>query len=368
MLLFKRESDGSIVENQTGNTVSLVDIREHIGEGESVRVINGLNEEVTQSVLLEIVSIDLHLDSTKHRLNRELEEFIRESVRFSDYDNVPSFESKFDVDTLHIWRKSLLNFNERWYRAFRRTYYTWDYPCLMGSIMLNHWMGQPIEIETALSYMERGSRSTKSERLKNLISEGWVTKVQQKRDRRRMLIVPTTELESIAQSLMEQSFVDIIELLSEVMDLESHVLDILEKVRIGNNRQTNNTMWLGFVESVLFIGKNWSQCVTGEFLRVEYWSLFLGLVQTNRNNEIATIQKISQYLRTSSARTRNSLLQRSIDLKLIKTSKLKSDRRVTIYMPTSKLEHIVQIHCIGTLEQFLSFIESITEEEDRHTI
>ena len=102
MLLFKRESDGSIVENQTGNTVSLVDIREHIGEGESVRVINGLNEEVTQSVLLEIVSIDLHLDSTKHRLNRELEEFIRESVRFSDYDNVPSFESKFDVDTLHI--------------------------------------------------------------------------------------------------------------------------------------------------------------------------------------------------------------------------------------------------------------------------
>ena len=183
-----------------------------------------------------------------------------------------------------------------------------------------------------------------------------------------MLIVPTTELESIAQSLMEQSFVDIIELLSEVMDLESHVLDILEKVRIGNNRQTNNTMWLGFVESVLFIGKNWSQCVTGEFLRVEYWSLFLGLVQTNRNNEIATIQKISQYLRTSSARTRNSLLQRSIDLKLIKTSKLKSDRRVTIYMPTSKLEHIVQIHCIGTLEQFLSFIESITEEEDRHTI
>ncbi len=363
MIVYKHQHrlDGPLFENRLGNLVSLTDIRDQIVRGKSVRVLNSrTNEDVTQSILLKIISYDLDDESGgNYLLNRELEDLIRDSARSSEFNEVSTLESAFDIDILLAWMNYIEEYGDVWSGDFGRRYYARGYTYLIGNILVYHWKRQPIEIETAIALLEQGSRKTRLARLKNLIGEGWITKTQHADDRRRTVIQPTEEMQSLGRLHIARTLVQAITTLKTVVHFNTNVQSIIDVVERKNDGSIDQTHLLPWAECLMSYADSWAKHFGGEFPKLEYVSLFTQVVLSSWKNEFLMFDKLSTHIKVGSPRTHKSQINRGIKLNLIRRSKLRTDRRISVYSPRPKLEHLVRSYHTQTLGRFISLVEKL---------
>ena len=363
MVVYKHQYrlDGPLFENRLGNTVSLIDIQDQIVRGKSVRVLNSrTNEDITQSILLKIISYNSDESGGAYLLNRELEELIRDRARSSELNDVSTLESKFDIDTLSVWANYIEEYGDLWSGDFGRRYYAREYTYLIGKILVYHWKQQPIEIETAIALLGQGSRKTRLTRLKNLISEGWIARTQHAYDRRRTVIQPTEEMQSLGRLHLARALVQAIESLKTVVHFNTNVSSIIDVIKRKNNGSIDQTHLLPWAECLMSYADSWAKHFGGEFPKLEYVNLFTHVVLSSWKNEHLMFDKLSTHIKAGSPRTHKSQIDRGIELNLIKRSKLKIDRRISIYSPRPKLEHLVRSYYTQTLERFMSLIKKLS--------
>ena len=362
MLVLRSQPDGTLSDGRAESTVSLIDVRDQICHGKSVKVLDGCtNLDITESVLLKIISIELKSGKPHFLLKPELERLIRNGIRITGFCDEASSRPIFDRDILAAWIFSMLKYADTWRQDFGSPFCAWEYPSLLGKTLIQHWNNIPIEIETAISWMHQGSRKTRLKYLNNVVVQGWLKRSQSHDDRRRALLFPTEELYSRARSHLGRTLVAGIDTVSSFSVVDPNASRICDVLTIRNDGRLDHTHLLPWTEHLVDQAENWRRHFSGEFLHVDFWGIYNFVVLWKWNNEVITFDELDKYLSASPARTLNSRIENAISRGFIKKSKLVSDRRVSTYEPTSKLENILEIHYSNTLSNFLKLVGELAE-------
>ena len=355
MILY-RQLDGTLIDRRTGYVISVSELQEHILKGTTFRVFDDATEiEVTHSVLLDIIAFDLTGLNDSEQLRQVLDVLVRLRTDSSNFPNdQANVTVDFSMDTLARWAHAMLIMYDIWHRRFSRRYYVWDYPCLIANILKSHWEGRHLTTETAVSKMFVGSRTTKYERLHDLVAEGWVSLPRNQLDRRSSIVQPTPRLIALATYFFSDSFLVANEAVKDAVDIDPQVLNYYKEIRTRDPSDVDGRYLTQMADLILAVGYSWSVCFPPEMVNVEYWHLCMNLVLGQWRHETCTLPKINDLISHRSTRTQLDIVNQAIELGMVTSSRMDSDRRKKQYFPTPKLENTLIEHATYVLQKFIA--------------
>lgn len=360
MQVYRRDTSGQLSESRSNKPVSLADVYTEVVRGNQIQVLDRRsNEDVTQSTLLDIFLYQTDRDSRRRNLNRELEALIRQHAEPDEANGKDLNNVLFDESTLATWMKFTADYGRDWFGVFGRTFYSWEYALLIAKVVELHWQNQPIEIETVMNLMRKGSRKTRLARVKNLISEGWLISTRQMDDRRRTAIRPTHMLQTLVRAHLAQTLASAITTLKTVVEFEKDVNWLVEVLTTKNDGSIDRTHLQPWAQLITQFAYDWVDDFGAEFPKLEYVNIFTQVVLAYWRDDPPTFSQLSEHLRTGSPRTHKSQLSRAIELDFIRREHHASDKRFSIYLPTERLVNQMRTHCSHSLRKFVSLVDGL---------
>lgn len=359
MEVYKYQPPGSLLDDQTGNFVTLEEVRNQIVKGNSVRILQSrTNEDVTQQILLKVISMDSDNLGDSKSVNDELEALIRKKARKRSKNNLQLYNTIGDDAVLVPWMKLQIAYSNVWARDFGRRYHSLEYLLLICTTFIHHWSQRTLEMETAIQSMKHGTLKTRMNRLENLISEGWLQKVPHSDDRRRFMVVPTPELEELEQNHVIKSLTTTLRSLPELVGMDAEVSTIIEHLESDDIESIQRTYLLPHCEYQLWVLDSWATCVYGyEFFEAELAVVCTHVVISRLIDKPITLEKLNDLAWPISYSVLRTRIEQCIDSKLIVKSKHPMDKRVTVYAPSPMLEVQIKSHYMQRLAQFIALIK-----------
>ena len=360
MLQYRCQMDQTLFQDEMGNLVNIDEVKRQILAGEDIRVSDSrTNADITQTILIRILSHELEHADDSHVLNRELQNFIRSNSHPRNRDDLSLGASPLDRERLSVWMTETLSLTDFIPSLFGRRLYSWDFVTLMGTVIIYHWRNQPLENETAFASLPGRSRKTRLERVKALIADGWIARVQHGSDRRRTSIVATEKLTTTVRAFAGMSLVACLSSLNNKIEFNTNVAALINTLREKNDGRLDQSHLLPWSECLMYMSTTWRQIFGSEFPRIEYGILFTRAVLSAWRREPLLFDDFCSQLRVGSIRTHKTRINRAIDSNLIKRSKQTTDMRVSVYLPTAELERKVELCFQRTLDRFISCVEQL---------
>lgn len=361
LLVFKYQSPGSLLDDCTGDFVSLEDIRKKIIDGNSVRILRSrTNEDITRQILLKVVSLESEEVRNSASVNDELEELIRKRARKRGKTNLQIYNTVGDESVLVPWMKLQIAYSNVWAEDFGRRYHSLEYVLLISTSVLHHWSNRPLELEAALRSMKHGTPKTRMNRLENLVTEGWLCKVPHVDDRRRFLVVPTPKLEELARNHISKAFKISLRALPELLGMDADVSPIIARLESDDDETIQRKYLIPHCEYQLWVLDSWATCVYGyEFFEAALAVVCTHVVISQLIDKPITLEKLNELAWPISYRVLRARLEQCISSKLIVKSKHPMDKRVTVYAPTPMLEIQIKSHYVQRLAQFVALVKQL---------
>lgn len=362
MLTYSYSPSGSFLDDRTGDLVTLRQIRNQIVAGQSIRVLQyHSKEDVTQDILLKVISLESRDCGDTVFFNKELEAFVRRMVHKRKKPKKLD-EQVLQEEAVVAWfMRMQVRYVNTWAKDFGRRYMSLEYMLLISNTFIYHWLGQTLGVATATQSMRHGARRTRTQRLLNLIDEGWLSKVQDRIDRRKVAIVPTPKFEEQVQAHVTQMLTNALIAIPDSLGLQGQVSSILATMRESPREEVQRRYLVAYLEFVVWSCESWDRFLYGyEFFDIDVAELCTHAVVSHLIDKPLTVDKLRELMPFISSRILKSRIEQCVESKLLIKSKHPEDKRVSVFSPTSVLNTHLTAHFSRLLSRFIAIVEELS--------
>lgn len=340
--------------------MTLNQVRRQIIGGKSIRVLQSqTNEDITQKILLRVISLESGVLGNSVSLSDELEALIRRKARKSVKPSFRDDKSLDDVELAHFMRL-IVGYLDVWVKDFGRRFYSLEHMLCVNSALRYHWSGRTIELESAIRSMKHGAPKTRMNRVGNLIDKGWFRKVPDRIDRRKVLVVPTSEFEKLVQSNSTRTLTNALNAIPDSIGLNSKVSSIVGAIQRAKPETTRRRYLVPYLEYVVWALESWDSLMYGnESLKGAFLEICTHTVVSELIDKPLTSEKLRELSPLISARVLKARIDQCSESKLIFKSKHPEDNRVVVFAPTRVLKKHLKTHYTQLFWQFIYLVEKL---------
>lgn len=120
--------------------------------------------------------------------------------------------------------------------------------------------------------------------------------------------------------------------------------------------------WTEFLEDY---ARDWDRAFEGQphYFTQEYWYLFVACLRSYWRGAPITVSAACQAMKTGSNRTREERINRAVGDGFLVKTKTGDDRRVTVLLPSERLEALLRGHFERTLDMARTHFAAAPREE-----
>lgn len=361
LLTYKSSPSGSLFNARTGDLVTLNQIRNQIVDGDSVQVLKShTNEDVTLDILLKVICLESDDEGTAPDLNDELEALIRRERRKRAKNRISDNPMLREDRVLAGFMRLQIAYTKVWVRDFGRRYLSVEYILLVTNTFMYHWSRKPFGVGTATQTMRHGSRKTRKKRLLFLFENGWLRRVRDRIDRRRVAIAPTPEFEELVRNHFIRTLTSALMALPDFLGLEHKASTIIAKLQDGNREAVNLRYLVPYLEYLMWALESWDTILYGyEFFEIEILEVCSHVVISHLIDKPLTGEKLRELSPHLSSRVLQTRINQCIKSKLIVKSKHPEDKRVGVLSPTPLLTSHFTAHYSLLFSRFVRVVERL---------
>ena len=358
MSTYRLQQSGVIVDTSTLGLVTLGELRDRIVNGEHIQVFEGdSSKDITNGVLLRILSMESARPAGAVDTSRALEELIREQARSSTGSESKETPLDYDDETLDTWMRETMRYHELLSENFGRRFCTNQFARVIGVSASLYWRDLPIESGVLIDRMTRGSRNTRLDRISRLVEIGWFEKVKQTGDHRKILLQPTVNYRSLIDHHYSQTLAFAIALVDELTSLSTDVQELVSLLVNGSNSAERRKYLVRWADFVVDGCEKWADGLFGyKYVDLEYVLILTHTVISRLRNKPLTFEKLMSLSRFASPRVMKDRLKRCEDENFVKTVKSEADRRVLVYVPSPNVEVLVKKYYAALLNDFRALV------------
>ena len=347
-------------DTRTGDLVTLNQVRRQIIGGKSIRVLQSqTDEDVTQKILLRVISLESGVLGNSVSLSGELEALIRRKARKNVKPGIRDDSSLDDVELAKFMRLQA-GYLDVWAKDFGRRFCSLEHMLCVNSALRYHWSGRTIELETAIRSMKHGAPKTRMSRVGSLIDKGWLRKIPDRIDKRKVVVLPTSEFEELIQSYSTRTLTNALHGVPDSVGLNSKVSSIVGKIQKGKPETIRRRYLVPYLEYVVWALESWDTLMYGhESLKSAFIVICTHTVVSELIDKPLTAEKLRELSPLISARVLKARIDQCIESKLIVKSKHPEDNRMVVFAPTRLLKKHLKTHYSQLFWQFIHLVENL---------